>query len=376
MNKPAISNLSEEDETLRFTLSNINVSLANGIRRIILAEIPTLVFRTTPYTENKSTIYSNTSRLNNELVKQRLSCIPIHISDTDFPYQDYIVEIKVQNDSDTIRYVTTKDFKIKNIKTDTYLSEPETRTVFPPDTITGDYISVVRLRPRLSESIPGEEIHMECLLDIGTAKQDSAFNVVSTCTYGYTPDPVKINEIWNEKSKEMKENGNSAEEIEYARKDWLLLEAKRYYKPDSFDFIVESVGPFSNMSIIHKATNIMKNKLKSFESVIQTNDSLIKPSDTTIENSYDITLENEDYTLGKVLEYILYQKHFNRSEDSGSDNRLSYCGFRKAHPHDNFSTIRLGFVEPTPKADVIVYLTAATTDALTIYKYIEDEFSD
>lgn len=376
MNKPAISNLSEEDETLRFTLSNINVSLANGIRRIILAEIPTLVFRTTPYTENKSTIYSNTSRLNNELVKQRLSCIPIHISDTDFPYQDYIVEIKVQNDSDTIRYVTTKDFKIKNIKTDTYLSEPETRTVFPPDTITGDYISVVRLRPRLSESIPGEEIHMECLLDIGTAKQDSAFNVVSTCTYGYTPDPVKINEIWNEKSKEMKENGNSAEEIEYARKDWLLLEAKRYYKPDSFDFIVESVGPFSNMSIIHKATNIMKNKLKSFESVIQSNDSLIKPSDTTIENSYDITLENEDYTLGKVLEYILYQKHFNRSEDSGSDNRLSYCGFRKAHPHDDFSTIRLGFVEPTAKADVIVYLTAATTDALTIYKYIEDEFSD
>ena len=376
MNKPAISNLSEEDETLRFTLSNINVSLANGIRRIILAEIPTLVFRTTPYTENKSTIYSNTSRLNNELVKQRLSCIPIHISDTDFPYQDYIVEIKVQNDSDTIRYVTTKDFKIKNIKTDTYLSEPETRTVFPPDTITGDYISVVRLRPRLSESIPGEEIHMECLLDIGTAKQDSAFNVVSTCTYGYTPDPVKINEIWNEKSKEMKENGNSAEEIEYARKDWLLLEAKRYYKPDSFDFIVESVGPFSNMSIIHKATNIMKNKLKSFESVIQSNDSLIKPSDTTIENSYDITLENEDYTLGKVLEYILYQKHFNRSEESGSDNRLSYCGFRKAHPHDDFSTIRLGFVEPTPKADVIVYLTAATTDALTIYKYIEDEFSD
>ncbi len=376
MNKPAISNLSEEDETLRFTISNINVSLANSIRRIILAEIPTLVFRTTPYKENKSTIYSNTSRLNNELIKQRLSCIPIHISDTDFPYQDYMVEINVHNDSDTIQYVTTKDFKIKNIKTDTYLSESETRTVFPPDTISGDYISFIRLRPRLSDTIPGEEIHMECLLDIGTAKQDSAFNVVSTCTYGYTPDPVKINEVWNEKSKEMKENGNSAEEIEYARKDWLLLEAKRYYKPDSFDFIVESVGPFSNMSIIHKATNIMKNKLKSFESAIQANDSLIKPSDTTIENSYDITLENEDYTLGKVLEYILYQKHFNRSEDSGSDNRLSYCGFRKAHPHDNFSTIRLGFVEPTPKADVIVYLTAATTDALTIYKYIEDEFSD
>ena len=78
---PRISELSEEDGTLRFRLSGVNVSLANAIRRIILSDIPCVVFRTFPYEENKVQIETNTTRMNNELIKQRLSCVPIHISD-------------------------------------------------------------------------------------------------------------------------------------------------------------------------------------------------------------------------------------------------------------------------------------------------------
>ena len=245
MQQPVIDNLSEENYTLKFRLSNVNVSLSNALRRIILSEIPTIVFRTTPYSENKATIYTNTTRLNNELIKQRLSCIPIYITDTEFPYQDYLVEINIKNDTNTIIYITTKDFKIKNIKTDTYLTESETRNIFPPNFISGDYIDFVRLRPRLSDTLPGEELHMECLLDIGTAKQDSAFNVAATCCYGNTLDPVKINEIWTNKAKEMKSEGETEDLIRYAHKDWILLEAKRYVIPDSFDFTIESVGPFT-----------------------------------------------------------------------------------------------------------------------------------
>jgi len=376
MQQPQINNLSEEDNILKFTLSRINVSLANAIRRIILSEVPTVIFRTSPYVENKATIYTNTTRLNNELIKQRLSCIPIYISDTQFPYQDYLVEIHVKNDTDTIIYITTKDFKIKNIKSDTYLTESETHNIFPPDNISGDYIDFVRLRPQLSDTIPGEELHMECLLDIGTAKQDSSFNIASTCCYGGTLDPVKINEIWTIKAKEMKSDGETVESIQYAHNDWLLLEAKRYTIQDSFDFTIESVGPFTNMNIMYKATHIMLEKLKNITNAFQTNESLINGSDATIENSYDITLENEDYTLGKVLEYIMYQKHYNRDADSGSDKKLTYCGFRKSHPHAKNSIIRLGFVDPTPTQDVIAYLTAAITDAITVFSHISNEFSD
>ena len=90
---PKISNLTEEDGTLSFRLSGVNVSLANGLRRIILSEIPTIVFRTAPHDKNRVDIEINTTRMNNELIKQRISCVPIHITDTDFPLEDYIVEV-------------------------------------------------------------------------------------------------------------------------------------------------------------------------------------------------------------------------------------------------------------------------------------------
>ena len=60
-----------------FTLSGVNVSLANAVRRTILSDVPLVVFRTTPNEKNKCNIITNTSRLNNEIIKQRLSCIPI-----------------------------------------------------------------------------------------------------------------------------------------------------------------------------------------------------------------------------------------------------------------------------------------------------------
>ena len=83
MNPQVELNSRHNDEMLLFTLSGVNVSLANAIRRTILSDIPLVVFRTTPYEQNKANIIANTSRLNNEILKQRLSCIPIHIKDID-----------------------------------------------------------------------------------------------------------------------------------------------------------------------------------------------------------------------------------------------------------------------------------------------------
>jgi DNA-directed RNA polymerase alpha subunit len=108
---PRIVSKTDERGELRFTIDKINVSLANALRRVILSDIPTLVFRTTPHAESKSSITVNTSRLHNQILNQRLSCIPIHITDTDFPYKDYQVEINATADGNEIRYVTTKDFR-------------------------------------------------------------------------------------------------------------------------------------------------------------------------------------------------------------------------------------------------------------------------
>ena len=53
---PQVSDKNEIDNILKFTLHGVNVSIANAIRRIILSEIPSVVFRTFPHNENKMEI--------------------------------------------------------------------------------------------------------------------------------------------------------------------------------------------------------------------------------------------------------------------------------------------------------------------------------
>lgn len=360
--EPRISNLTDSNGFLKFTISDCNMSIANAIRRIIISDIPTIVFRTFPYNENKAEIIHNTTRFHNEIIKQRLSCIPIHIDDPDFPYKEYIVELDVKNDTNNILYVTTKDFKIKNIKTDVYSDESAVRSIFPPSAKTGDYIEFARLQPKLSDNIDGERLALRCGLDIGTASQDGAFNVICTCAYECSPDISKANDVWSAKATAMKKSEMSDEEIEFEKRNWFLLEAKRYYQDNSYDFTIESVGVFENVEIVIKACNIMITKCEKLLDDLQHGQVTITPSETTLKNGYDITLTNEDYTLGKVIEFYLYQQNFIANKD------LSFCGFRKPHPHATDSIIRVAFHNEIDPVGVSGYVQAATDNTMNAFK--------
>jgi DNA-directed RNA polymerase subunit L len=359
---PVITKITELNNSLTFTLSGVNVSIANGLRRIA-SEIPAVIFRTSPHEANKATFEVNTTRMNNELLKQRLSCIPIY-TDIDFPIDDYILVLDKQNKSSTIEYASTADFQVIDVKTgqkDVAL----TSKLFPANTLTGDYPELVRLLPRFSENIEGERITLKCQFDIGTAKEDSAFNVTSTCVYANTPDPVKIKAVWIEKKTELSKTLN-ADELAFAETDWRLLDAKRHFIPDSFDFTIETVGPLTNMSIVDKASRLMIAKLQRLQETIQSEPGTIIISETTIPNCFDIILKGEDYTLGKVVEFILYAKHYGEA--------LHYCGFRKPHPHIDESIIRIGFKNPTDKVSVATMVVNAAVDGIRIYEIIGKTF--
>lgn len=370
---PVVTNLAETDGVMTFTLSGVNVSLANAIRRIVLSDIPCVVFRTTPYEECKMDIEINTTRLNNELIKQRISCVPIHIKDTEFPIENYVVELDKKNDSDIIDYVTTGNFKIKDKNTGKYLSEAATREIFPPDEITGDFIDIARLRPRLSEDIDGEHLKLTSTLDISTAKQDGCFNVASTCAYGYTQDPVLVNDRIIQMEADMKAQGLDADTIAFKIKDWTLLKAQTINIPDSFDFTIESVGQFDNMSLVFKAAHVMLDKVGAFKKAIQENEGLIEQSDTTLSHGFDIKLVGEDYTLGKAIEYVLYTRHYDR-ESATSDKSLEFCGFRKPHPHIDESIIRLGFKDSTDKSTIVSVLVEACKALEVAFMSMSDFF--
>ena len=366
-----VQNLYEENNVLTFTLSGVNVSIANSIRRIILSEIPCVVFQTTPYEQNKVNIEKNTTRMNNELIKQRLSCIPIFINDLDTPIENYQIKINKKNTSDNIEFITTEDIDIIDKNINKSLDINLIRNIFPKNSFTNDFIDIVRLRPSLSKESEGEQLILTADLSIGTAKENGAYNVVSTCSYGNTPNIPIIEEKISKLILEYENKNLDQKQIDFLIKDWRLLNEEMHFIPDSFDFTIETIGQFSNKELIIKAIDIMKQKILKFIEDIQVNEDLIKKSETTLENAYDIFLIKEDYTLGKAIEYMLFKKHY----DKDSDKILNFVGFKKPHPHVDESLIRLGFYQATDKSSVIIILINVGKDLDNLYQDILNNFN-
>ena len=369
----------ERNNELLFTLSGVNVTIANAIRRTILADINTVVFNTKEYKDpklNHCQIYENTTRLNNELIKQRLSCIPIHITDVkEFDINQHYLQIREENTDDTVFYVTTEHFQIINKERKEPISKEMRDKIFPSSRHLEHewYIDFVRLRPRIGDA-PTERLFLTCNFSIGNAKEDGMYNVVSTCAYKYTVDKEKqqreletLKELWANE-------GKTHEQIEFEEKNWKLLEGVRvpYTKPNSFDFIIESVGVFEPENLVIKACNIINRKL---DSLIQQEDIFIRSLEkqTTIENCFEIVLKNDDYTIGKIIEYMMYSLFY-----EGENNLLSFCGFKKLHPHDPDSYIQIAFKNNVTESSMSSVIRSKIQDcaigAIEIFCKIKEEF--
>ena len=374
-NSTLLSFKGEENGILDFTIESVNVSFINGIRRVILSDIPTLVFHCFPHDQNDADIHTNTTRLNNEVLKQRLSCIPIHISDASLPYKELIVEINMKNDSENTIDVTTEHFKIKNISSGKYLQESAVRKIFPPCPIIGDYIVFARLRPKVSTIAPGEELSISAKMSLHTAGEDGTFNVASTCAYKFTVDKMKQDQIWQNKLAEISaEEKADPDVLALLQQNWYNHEGLRYFKKDSFDFKLETIGVYTNEELVQKACEILIQKLKNIHDTIE-DEGIIEKSISTIPNSVDIKLINTGYTVGKIIEYMLHKNNYQGEKEKN----LTYVGFRKNHPHDEDSVIRMGMIERDGNDgynEVVVSNTRfACNNAIEILTNIMAEFS-
>lgn len=363
---PIISNISEEGDIYKFTLGGLNVSLVNAVRRIILSEIPCVVIKTETYQDNQCNISVNTGRLHNEILKQRLSCIPIHMkmSDINVLPGKYTLEVDVNNETDNMMYVTTEHFKLKSKESGNFLTRDETVKIFPPNNTIASYIDFARLRPKISESIPGERLKLSAEFSISNAKDNSSFNVVSKCAYGNTPDLIKVNDIWEDREKSLRAKGESNDDIAFQKKNFYILDSQRTYIPDSFDFTIRTVGVYDNKDIVKYATDVLVKKFDELLLKLESGTVNIMTSETTMDNCYDIILDDEDYTIGKIIEYILYDKYYE------TDKTLSFCGFKKFHPHDTTGTVRIAFVQPTDINMIKQHLHYAFSEATKLYKTI------
>ena len=135
------------------------------------------------------------------------------------------------------------------------------------------------------------------------------YAVASTSCYANTIDPEKVTAAWNTENMKLEADGFTKDEIDSYKKNWLVSKSERYYYEDSFDFKIETVGVYQNDELV-KVSDIVIDKIEKFNNTLQMKTVKINATESTIENCYDIVLEGEDYTLGKVLEFILFNDYY------------------------------------------------------------------
>jgi hypothetical protein len=209
------SNTWDKNNTnVRFNFTNLNTSIINGIRRTTISQTKSFRFRTEPYEKNDVNIITNDTSLNNQIICHRIGMIPIHITNEDFAINDYEFIIDVSNDSNFPKAITTKDFKILQISTNKYLSEKEVESIFPKDPITGDYITITKLKPSYNiinyklDSYKDEllntkgkkfSFHIKAKAVLSQGDENSRFSPVTSISYSYKVDEEKAKKAEKER---------------------------------------------------------------------------------------------------------------------------------------------------------------------------------
>ena len=219
-----ILDIDENENSLTCILRNVEVCIPNSLRRTIINNIETLVFRGFPYNENNINIISNKTRFNNEYLKHRISCIPIMNDDpTTFENykESYKIVINEENNTLEKKNITTEHIKIINKNNNTELSRDDVLKLFPSNEITGDFILICVLYPNYNNGEPNEELHFETEFDIGTAEENSCWNVVENCVYENNRDESRIKEVLD------------TIKDDYERRNFNILDAQRIFHENS-----------------------------------------------------------------------------------------------------------------------------------------------
>jgi hypothetical protein len=326
----------------RFRMSGVDKSVVNALRRTLVGNIPVIVMK-----PQDCVITENTTRFTNEIIKARLACIPVHHTSSIF--DKFTISVNHTNQTQQTMYLTTEHFKVD-----------KKHELFPAYANRGldgkihmCYIDFMRLRP-------GETLALTCETSIGTANESGMYNSVGTCAYGCTQDKEASDRAYKESDGKSKE-------------DWDLLDAKRYVIPDSFDFILESIGVYTNDELLKYATFVLN---AQFEQCKLLTTESVEESLTTMQNCFDVKITGDyhlkelevhvegDYSIGKMLEAQI----FKRFQDSARP--ITYVAFFKKHPHDKFGILRVAFEGATAKS-IVELVQEACTECIEVVQKLE-----
>jgi DNA-directed RNA polymerase subunit L len=365
---------SKASNELVFDVWDVDLSVINAIRRIILAEIPNVAFPFDPLTDKNPeiTVIKNTGAFHNEFLFQRISLIPICFDEHEvehFNARDYVFKLEKHNTSCEPIKITTRDFEIFDISGKKYDDQLCAR-LFPKDPLTGENILITVLRPNLHDAQKGEALNIELRARVGIAKEHSRWCPVSKCSFFNKIDQDKCSEAFDTELARLHSQPDTTEEIlsRFEQKFHTLdkyryFHVNRYNEPCAFTFQLESECKLSPTYLFEKALDILTKKIDAFSANVGRYKMTVNGEMVTI----DIT--DEDYTLLNTLQCCIYNNCFRKDNNNGGIH-LTYIGYYQSHPLDQTMVLKMKFRNETvAQHEVVEFMRQQCAD---IVGYIEE----
>lgn len=241
------------------------VTFVNGVRRILLSDLPTVVIRDVQ-------ILENSTQLPHEMLKHRMEMLPVNVHPTDSGViRESVIELRILPDTKD-RVITTDEFVIQNGREHILMRDRDLNTP----------LLFVRVRA-------GESIHMKGRLAIEAGSQ------VCTASTKYHIDE----ELAKDNRKKWIESGKDVREFDnfYIQKSYSVDERGR---PNWIDMYVESVGVLPSKELLRLAVIRLKAMIKSW--VEEGVNNIVREKE---ENVYHISLDG-GHTIGALLQEVIY----------------------------------------------------------------------
>lgn len=310
---PKVEILSVEPHEIKFILSETDTSVANTLRRIMIAEVPTLSIDLVEFAENSSV-------LNDEYIAHRLGLIPIRYTKPDnpdkgsdcqdafLPHRECVcyehclrcsvefeldVAYSVTGDEVTVPLtVTSKDLitNNENVQPAHFLSADE------QDEAQDEGVAIVKLGP-------GQKIKLKAIARLGISKEHAKWCPVAVATYRFWPI-IDINEeqvatlsmeqkqelvdVCSDRVLELDPVSGKIQAAEDAwdkvtyTEDLMYAQAAMKRRPEDDDFVtitpstdrfifnVETTGAIDSDEILLAALKVLKKKLNDLARELET----------------------------------------------------------------------------------------------------------
>lgn len=339
---------------LEFRLAPTDVTYANALRRAILTEVETVGFRADILDDGSTAdvyVSKNSTPMSNEMLAHRVGLLPIFVSNPlDWNPDEYIFRLNVKNESADPRDVVAADIQVLRVRgpEEDPLPIPSTE-FFHLDPVSKETPLLAVLKGKMSNQEP-EAIILEAKATVGTGRENARFIPTSQCSYRYTldTDPERRKEFfegWLQAHKkmdvgELEANPARKKELE---NEFNTMEVNRCYmmnefgEPNSFDFVVESIGALDPYYIVGRALAVLQAKLLRYASIDSGDlpeNVRLSPADARMKG-FDFIFTAEDHTLGTLLQTWLDANLM----DTGG---ITFVGYKVPHPLKDEMVLRVG----------------------------------